>query len=384
MLKVLHIENIAVIEKSDIEFGKGFNVMTGETGAGKSIVIDALGAVLGMRMSRDLIRTGEQSAMVTAVFDNASASEWCEENGVDFSENELIIMRRINTEGKNICRVNGCPVTVAQLRALGMQLLDIHGQNDGTKLLDEKNHLKYLDSFGAVNKKNYDEAYASYVDLKKQIDALNTDESEKARRVDMLTYQIDEIERANLKIGEMQELTERRSLMKNSGRLSEAVNNAFTALYGSERSEGAVSLIEEAESAVSSSIKYSDKLSTISSLLSDLRYSAEDVAEQLRDMRADLDFSPNELDEVENRLDLLKRLTRKYGSDEGEVLEFLERSKKELDEIEYSSERMKKLEAELKAIGINSVDDLNEAIKKEKLDISLMVAPSPLKEAIAS
>ena len=349
MLQLLHIENIAVIEKTDIEFDKGFNVLTGETGAGKSIIIDALGAVLGSRTSRELVRTGTENALVNAVFSDENAGQWCDENGIDHSDGELILMRRISAEGKNSCRINGMPVTVAQLRELGELLLDVHGQNDGQRLLDEKYHLEYLDSFGEVSeiKKEYTEAYFSYLETKKEIKSLSMDESEKERRIDSLNHQIDEIERASIKPGELSQLTERRNFMKNAGKLSEAVNSAFYAIYGGDRNSGALDMIEEAASSMSNAVKYSESVSILLNSIDDLKYAAEDVAEQLRDLRSGLDFSPNELDEVENRFDLLKRILRKYGPDEQDVLYYLEKIKNELSEIEYSSEKLVKLEAEL-------------------------------------
>lgn len=374
MLQLLHIENIAVIEKTDVEFDKGFNVLTGETGAGKSIVIDALGAVLGSRTSRELIRTGADSASVTAVFSGVSVSDWCEENGIENSDDELILMRRISVDGKNNCRVNGCPVTVAQLRELGSLLLDVHGQNDGQKLLDERYHMDYLDSFGALveQKSEYYSAYSEYLKTRKEIDALTMDESEKARKVDTLTYQIEEIEHANIRLGEMSELTERRNFMKNSGKLSEAVNAAFIAIYGGDRGGGAAELIEEAESSISTALKYSESLTSLASSLSDLKYTVEDIAEQLRDLRAGFDFSPHELDEVENRLDLLKRLTRKYGPEEADVLNYLEKCKEELSEVEYASERLQKLEIELQKrydVARKAAEKLSDCRKRTARDL---------------
>ncbi|MBR7081741.1 MAG: DNA repair protein RecN [Oscillospiraceae bacterium] len=349
MLRLLHIENIAVVEKSEIEFTDGLNVMTGETGAGKSIVIDAIGAVLGSRVPHDLIRTGAQSATVTAVFDGADVSRWFEDNGIEQGDGEIVLMRRLTADGKNTCRVNGFPVTVTQLRELGSRLMDIHGQNDGQKLLDEKNHLAYLDAFGdtAEEKHAYTEAFERYSEIKKQLNALEMDESEKARRIDALQYQIDEIEGAVISAGEADELTERRDFMRNAEKLADAVNTAFAAVYGGERGDGALSLIGAAESALDSAMRYSEKLAPIASAVSDLRYAAEDAAERLREVRSELEFSPNELDEIEGRLDLIKRLMRKYGGDETAVLEYLERSKNELAEIEYADEKLQRLEKEL-------------------------------------
>ncbi len=348
MLELLHIENIAVIEKADIEFERGLNVLTGETGAGKSIVIDSLGAVLGLRVSKDIVRAGESRGTVTASFSGEDASGWCAENGVDF-EDELIIMRRISADGKNQCRVNGCPVSVAQLKELGSMLLDIHGQNDGQRLLDENSHRQYLDGFGGLEPdvETYRAVYRNFRDVKEELDRLSMDEGEKERKADILKFQIDELERANIKPGETAEKTARRELLRNSVKLTDAVENAFRAMYGGEDYEGAASLIGDAAGEIQSASRYTDTLSELGKNLEDLRYTAEDIAEQLRDFRESLDYSPEELDELENRLDGLKKLSRKYGDTEEEMLLFLDRAKGELEDIEYSAEKVEKLTAEL-------------------------------------
>lgn len=350
MLSLLHIENIAVVEKADIEFGDGLNVLTGETGAGKSIVIDAIGAVLGGRVSRDLVRGGADNAAVTAVFTDANAREWCEENGIEPDEDGLLfLMRRIGADGKSSCRVNGNPVPVGSLRSLGEMLLDIHGQNEGQRLLNEDYHLDYLDSFAktggelAIYKKYFDE----FKTTMKEISRHNMDEDEKQRRMDSLKYQIEELEQADIRPGEESELTARLDLLKNAGRLTDAVDSAFFAMYGSEDEEGAVGLISEAERETGRAADYSGELSTLAQSLSELRYAAEDIAEQLRNFRHSLEFSPDELDSIEERLAELSRLTKKYGSTEEKMLVYLEKCRKELDDIEFSEHRLQKLEKEL-------------------------------------
>ena len=253
MLSVLHIENIAVIESADIVFGGGFNALTGETGAGKSIVVDAMGAVTGERASRDLIRTGAKSALVTGAFTQVKALPWFAENGTGPDENgELLLQREILPDGKNLCRVNGRPVTVAQLKALGRQLLNVHGQHDGQQLLDESCHLEYLDRFGdtAVPLADYRAAYGRLAELDERMRALQMDESEKARKVDTLQYQIGELERAELTAGEEEELQARRDLLRNAADLAEAAEAAHFALSGDEDSAGAAALLMEAEQAL--------------------------------------------------------------------------------------------------------------------------------------
>ena len=349
MLSLLHIENIAVVEKADIEFGKGLNVLTGETGAGKSIIIDAIGAVLGGRTSKELVRTGAKGASVTAVFVDVDVSDWCEENGID-REDELFLMRKITAEGKNTCRVNGMPVSVGQLRTLGDMLLNIHGQHDGQLLLNEQYHCNYLDNFEKKGGEleEYQRCYDAYRGAKKEYDALKMDEGEKARRIDSLKFQIEELEQAGIRVGEEKELNARLTLLNNAGKLCDAVDGAFYALYGNDNTDGALGLIAEAENNIIYATDLSDKFKELAEVASDLRYTTEDLAEQLRDIKDSLDFSPNEMDELQSRLALLRRLTRKYGAYEEQMLEHLETCKSELADIEYADERMEKLEAKLK------------------------------------
>ena len=348
MLSLLHIENIAIIESADIAFEPGFNVLTGETGAGKSIVIDAISAVLGQRTSRELIRTGAKSALVTAVFTGLPKLRWLEDAGFPQGE-ELLLQREISGDGRNVCRLDGRPLTVAQLRELGRQLLDIHGQHDGQQLLDPACHLSYLDSFGRTGKllEDYRKAYEMVQARKKQISALEMDEAERSRRVDTLTYQIGELERADLKEGEDEELDERRKLLRSAGKLMDAVQEAEYALSGSEDSQGACDLIAQAEGAVSRVARLTDPLAALAEKLSALRCAADDAAECLRDMSRELDFSPGELDQIEGRLDIIYRLKKKYGSTVAEMLDYLERSRRELDQIQYADDTIVRLTAEL-------------------------------------
>lgn len=353
MLQLLHIENIAVIEKADITFGPGLNVLTGETGAGKSIVIDALTAVIGGRTSKEIIRTGSAAAVATAVFTGVDVSAWFEENGIEPEEDHtLILMRKITSEGKSTCRVNGNPVTATQLRELGGMLVDIHGQNDGRKLLDERAHRGYLDSFGGLHADvaQYSVAYKALRDKQAEIDKLSMDESEKERTLDSLRFQLDELDRADIKPGEIEEKTARRELLKNAAKVTDALDAAYTALYGRDSLEGAAALLREAEAQISSAARYADSLGLVSERLRDLMYAAEDVTEELRDVRASLEFSPDELDALEARLDTLRRLMRKYGGSEDELMAYREKCRRELEEIEFSSDRLIKLEKELEAL----------------------------------
>ena len=348
MLNELHSENIAVIERAEIEFGAGLNVLTGETGAGKSIVIDSIGAVLGDRVSRELVRRGAEKGQVTAVFDGKAAAAWLQENEID-AEDEIILQRRILSDGKSSCRVCGVPVTAAQLKELGCLLVDIHGQNDGRQLLDERLHRDYLDRFGGLEKalERYRNEYAAYTALRKEIAGLHMDEIEKVRLSDNLRYQIAELERAELKAGEKEELVSRRDLLRNAEKLTEALDEAFNAVDGGE--ENALSLAQNAEYYVSRASAIAPELETAAKSLHDAVFSLSDAAELLRDFRESLDFSPEEYDRLEERIALLSKLERKYGRPADELIPYLEECREKLDDIEYADERIAKLERELEA-----------------------------------
>ena len=350
MLSLLHIENIALIQSADIRFEPGFNVLTGETGAGKSIVIDSIGAVLGERTSRELIRTGAKSALVTAVFTQVPPLPWLEENGFPTGEEELLLQRELQGDGRNVCRIDGKLVTVAQLRELGRQLLNIHGQHDGQQLLDPASHLGYLDQFGGCQPllESYQEAYRKWHDIRREMDKLQMDEAERSRRVDTLNYQIQELERAQLKAGEDEELSARRTLLRSAGKLMEAVQSAEFALSGDEDRDGACSLIAQAEGEVQGVSSISPELSELSEKLTALRCAADDAADTLRDLSRSFDFSPGELDQVEERLDLLYRLRKKYGPTVEDMLAYLDRCRKELDQIQYADDTLARLEKDLK------------------------------------
>ena len=346
MLTQLHIENIAVIEKADIEFGQGLTVLTGETGAGKSIIVDSLGAVLGARTSRELVRSGAEYGVVSAVFETDTAAKWFEEN--DFEpEDEIIIRRKISADGKNNCRVCGNPVTVSQLRQLGSLLLDIHGQNDGRQLMDEASHLAYLDGFGKTSSEltAFKEAYAAYVACKREMDKLSMDEAEKERLADSLKYRIEELENAQLRVGEEDELIARRDLLRNSEKLTEALDGAYSALYACD--ENAASLIDEAASLMSRAALISDELRETADIIGSTSSLIYDAAERIRDFRDGLEFSPDEYDLIETRTALLKRLSRKYNADEEGMLKLLDDSRRELAMLEYSDDMLKKLEKQL-------------------------------------
>ena len=344
MLSLLHIENIAVIECADISFHKGFNVLTGETGAGKSIVIDAISAVLGERAYRDMIRTGTEKASVRAVFTDVPKLPWFEDNGVEYDP-ETIIQREVHLDGRNVCRVNGTLVTVTILRKLGVQLINIHGQHDSASLFDEENHLRYLDAF-ADNEELYQayiEKYADVTQLRREIQRMTMDEGEKLRRMETLRFQIEEISKANLKPGEDTVLEERRKVLQNSEKLSDGINAAVECLYGNDDMDGAASLLAEAERELSRLSRYTDSFATLQEKVADLMYQVQDVAEEVRDARDDLSYSADELEQIESRLDVIHRLRRKYGVDCEEILAYLDRAIKELDEIEFADDHLERL-----------------------------------------
>lgn len=346
MLTQLHIENIAVIEKADIEFGKGLTVLTGETGAGKSIIVDSLGAVLGARTSRELVRTGAEYGVVSAVFETDAAAKWFEDNDFE-QEDEIIIRRKISADGKNNCRVCGNPVTVSQLRQLGSLLLDIHGQNDGRQLMDEDSHLAYLDGFGKTSNElaAFGEAYREYTACKREMDKLSMDEAEKERLADSLRYRIEELENAQLKVGEEDELIARRDLLRNSEKLTEALDGAYSALYACDENAG--TLVDEASALISKAALISDELRETADIIGNAYSLIYDAAERIRDFRDGLEFSPDEYDRIETRTNQLRRLGRKYNADEEGMLKILDDSRRELAMLEYSDDMLKKLEKQL-------------------------------------
>lgn len=349
MLELLHIENIAIIEAADIEFAPGFNALTGETGAGKSIVIDSLSAVLGQRTSRELIRTGAEKAFVSAAF-SGMAPELTEELGIQpEADGTLLLQREIQTDGKNVCRVNGRPVTVGQLRALGARLLNIHGQHDGQQLLDEEQHIVYLDSFGRVESLaiTYAEKYKNFTDIRRQIGALQMDEAEKARRVDTLQYQIEELRRAKLTPGEEEELTARRGMLRNAEKFLDAVAGADYALNGDDSGGGALSALRQAQDALGGVRHLDDAFGQLYERLGEAYSEVYDIAATVEDKRGELDVSPGELDRVESRMDLLYRLKKKYGATVEDMLDYQARCEAELAQIEDTGDTLARLEQAL-------------------------------------
>ena len=355
MLKLLEIENIAIIEKASVEFSRGLNVMTGETGAGKSIVIDSINAVTGQKTSRELIRTGASHAFVSAMFEETSpavagALSAC---GVPAEEDGTVLLQRtIYKDGKNLCRVNGVTVTVSMLKSVGETLINIHGQRDSQALLDSAKHIAFLDSFAGLSAQvaAYAADFSRLVAVKKAIRSLQTDEAEKARRIDLLTYQINELTEANLVVGEREELHRKKNILNNSIKLAAALTAAVNALNGDGDNAGAASLIGQAAREITSVASVAKGLDAVASTLEEAESTVSDAAAVIDDVLNQLDNVEGSLDAIEERLDLLYRLSRKYGETEEEMLAFLSDAQKELQLITLSDERIQELSAERDAL----------------------------------
>ena len=352
MLSNLKISDIAIIKEAVIDFDNGLNVLTGETGAGKSIIIDAINAILGERTSRELIRTGSNNAEVSAFFENINEDVVAilNEFGIECEEDKtLLVSRKISLDGKNICKINGSNVTVSMLKKIGQALINVHGQMDNHNLLNEELHYTYIDSF-AENGNILEEylcAYNDYCNLKRRYDNLITNESEKARKIDLLTYQIKEIEDAGIKIGEWEELEKRKKVLQNAEQLLALVNNAVEIINGNDNFSGVADMLNTASNSLVKASAFDETLNTVSDIVAEMSYNITDCASELNSFLYSLDIDPNELDIIEERLDVLFRLSKKYGQNETEILTFLENAQKELDDITFSDKLKEQLEVEL-------------------------------------
>lgn len=349
MLSSLQIENVAVIQKAEVHFEPGLNVLTGETGAGKSILIDSINAILGNRTSKDLVRTGAAKAVIRAAFEQVPPAvlDKLEQSGYERSE-ALLLSREITAEGKSSCRINGMPATAAVLRELCGGLININGQHDSVGLLNPAHHLGILDDY-AQNCTVFQEYYALYRELvrvKRELDALITDEAEKQRKIDLLQYQVQEIEDAGLTAGEEQALENRRKVLSNASAIRDRLAQSYALLSGSDDAAGAVDLLGEASNAVDAAAQLDPALTAAAGQLLDLYYNAKDVAADLIGRLDTYDTNDAELDEVEQRLDLLYRLKRKYGSTVENVIAFGQKAREELDNIQHSQQRYDALQAE--------------------------------------
>lgn len=346
MLRELTIENVAVIEKANIDFNSGFTCLTGETGAGKSIIIDSINAIMGDRVSKDIIRTGAQKASIVAVFENLNDQiiRLAQEYDIDISE-ECIVSRIISAEGKNSARINGMPVPVSVIKAIFSEAINIHGQHDNQSLLDSTKHLDILDSFGIdqIVFKVYKDIYNDYCEVNRKIKELASLEKSKQEDLELLQFQVDEIYNADLSEEEENSLNEQKKLIKNSENIISALNNAYQFLSGGDEFAGAVSALQEAESEVSSVAEYSEKMSEISETLIDISEKSQDMMYEIRDMIDDFDFDPKLIDEIEERLDTYYKLKRKYGGSVEAVLDYYNKASEKLDNIEFAQEKLEQL-----------------------------------------
>lgn len=349
MLSNLQIENIAVIKSASIDFENGFNVMTGETGAGKSIVIDSLNAILGERTSRELIRSGADSASVCAEFQNVgdNVKNELEKLGIE-KDDTLIVSRKLTPDGKNVCRINGMPATVSMLKALGVQLVNIHGQLDNQSLLSPETHCSFIDKLAGSGRElnEFKELYSLYIKKENELKSLNTDVNEKNRRLDILNYQIEEIQKADIRPGEKDELTEKLGFLRNAEKVLDLLHVAYAALNGDGEMPGAADVAADAASKLLSAADYSSDFTETANGVNDAAMNLSAYTEELRDKIYSLDYDPNETERAEERLDVIYRLSQKYGDSEEDILAYLENAEKERDALSFSDERAEQLRAE--------------------------------------
>lgn len=349
MLSNLQIENIAVIKSASIDFENGFNVMTGETGAGKSIVIDSLNAILGERTSRELIRSGADSASVCAEFQNVgdNVKNELEKLGIE-KDDTLIVSRKLTPDGKNVCRINGMPATVSMLKALGVQLVNIHGQLDNQSLLSPETHCSFIDKLAGSGRElnEFKELYSLYIKNENELKSLNTDVNEKNRRLDILNYQIEEIQKADIRPGEKDELTEKLGFLRNAEKVLDLLHTAYAALNGDGEMPGAADIAADAASKLLSAADYSSDFTETANGVNDAAMNLSAYTEELRDKIYSLDYDPNETERAEERLDVIYRLSQKYGDSEEDILAYLENAEKERDALSFSDERAEQLRVE--------------------------------------
>ncbi len=369
MLKELFIKNIAVIKQTDICFSEGLNVFTGETGAGKSIIIDSINAVLGQRVSRDLVRTGETRAQITAVFSGLSTTtlELLDQMGYEADEGELMISREISVDGKGTCRLCGRPIGVTMLREIGNTLINIHGQHDSQYLLNKEKHIDFLDSFAQLDTlyDRYRDCFSQLIAMRRELNSLNVDEAEKARQIDLLEYQINEIEQAELVPGEEEELADRRNMIRNAEKICLSLDEAHEQIAGGEERTGALELIQNAAAELEEAARYVETLIPISSKLTEMGYELEDSLMGINDTRLGMEYDPGELEEIEARLDLIYRLKRKYGGDIEEILQNLSLYKKQLEKITLSDEKKESLNQSYKEMLLQA-KNLADQLSKER------------------
>ena len=370
MLISLHIKNVAVIDEVSIDFCGGFNVLTGETGAGKSIIIDSLNMVLGQRTSKELIRSGQQKAVAQALFyiDNEEAVLKLKEFGLEAEDNNLLIYRDLSADGKGICRINGMMATAGMVKEISKYLVNIHGQQDNQALLSTANHVDFLDRYAGIIdiREKYRALYNRAKEIRRSLDEINASEQEKARRTDLLQYQINEIESARLKKGEEEELAGRLEFLSGAGKIASVLEHARQLLYaGSESSLSVHDILSGITEDFGEIAKYEERLSSMYEMLNSIRIDLDEVTSQIRDYAGELEFDPGELARIEERLDLIYRLGRKYGEGTAKILEFLDNAKAELDSIVSGEEYAEKLKAEYEEC-VKSMEEYARQITNER------------------
>ena len=372
MLTNLYIENIAVIEKVSIDFGQGLNVLTGETGAGKSIIIDSINAVLGNRTSKDLIRSGSDSAFVSAEFTDPSekALEVLSEYGFEPEDGVVIIQRELNASGKGKCRINGRPTTAAILKAVGIYLMNIHGQHESYELMSPEQHIRYIDKLGELSDEvqAYSEVYHRYKKQKAELDKARYDEAERERRLDLLRYQVDELENADLYVGEYEELLEQRTMIENKEKIAEALNEVRELLNGSDDSDGAIQMLETASGSIGDITNVYPDAQGVAERLQSAVYELEDCCSEVISMSESADGEVESLDDIEDRIDLIHRLGRKYGTTIEEMLAFLENAKKELEYLEKYEENREALTEECQK-SFQKANALAKALSEKRAEV---------------
>lgn len=366
MLTNLYIENIAVIEKSNIDFTAGLNVLTGETGAGKSIVIDSINAVLGKRSSRGIIRSGAESAFVSATFEDVSelVLKKLGTMGYEAEDGTLILSRELSVSGKNTCRINSRPATVAALKDIGEYLINIHGQNDNLELMNPALHIVYIDALAELTPKlsEYRKIYRELKAVEEELSSADTDEAERLRRIDLLTFQISELEDADITVGEYDALTQERTALQNREKIAKELMRARAALCGDDDTDGAVRMIDDASSSAVTASRYMSSLEGVADRLSSALYELQDISDELERAMDDIDADPGRLEEIEERLDLLYRLRHKYGDSEEEMLVYLDNAKKELKSLNdyaYNREQLTAKREKLYTEAHNSAKEIS-------------------------
>ena len=358
MLRTLYIENIAVIEKTSIDFENGLNVLTGETGAGKSIIIDAINAIMGQRTSKEIIRTEADSAFVSAQFDdiNQSIVEKLDELGFSDDEGTLVLQRTLNRNGKSSCKINGKPATVSMLKELSKHLINIHGQHESYELFSPETHIDYIDRFGGCEKllADYKKCYDEYKILKKKLNSADSDESERLKEIDLLSYQVNELTESDVKQGEEQELESERTALMSFEKIFSLLNDAKMALDGDENYGGGLESVDSASTALQKASSYNAEYEEIANTLTDAYYNLKDCCDSISDAIDSLESDPQRLEEIDERLDLLNRLTRKYGCECNELPALAEKMQTRLEELLSYDKNRDQLEADYKESEYNA------------------------------